>query len=120
MSLMNSGVTRERALKQVGAGWKSLIDKFYDAIDDSIHVAQVKEKFGGLRIYFDHLCARYDGKSSRNMFNCEHNYDHLHEIVSDLEEKSFKICEFCGEPGEPQPRRNWIKTLCKVCVELEK
>jgi hypothetical protein len=109
-------VTYDQALDCVGPGWKSLIDKFYKAVgeDASIHVAQVKEKFGGLRIYFDHCCIVNDTDI------CNHNYDRLFELVDSLEEQSFKLCEFCGEPGEPRPLRGWVKTMCNACVESEK
>jgi len=56
-------------------------------------VAQIKEKFGGLRFY-------YDGGDDR-----------IQGMVSMAESWADKTCETCGKPGT---RRSggWIRTLC--------
>lgn len=57
---------------------------------------QIKEKFGGLRIY-------YSGGD-----------DYVDGIISMAEEMSYKICERCGCPGTPN-KQGWIITLCDTC-----
>lgn len=62
----------------------------------SVKFDQIKEKFGGLRIYF----AGGD--------------DYIEGIVSMAEEMSYKICEMCGNRGKPN-KGGWITTLCEDC-----
>jgi len=57
---------------------------------------QIKEKFGGLRIY-------YSGGD-----------DYVRGTVSMAEEMSHKICEVCGNKGKPN-NSGWIMTLCDGC-----
>lgn len=108
-------ICKETALTLVGKGWQALLLQFYDAIKNNpnnVRVVQVKEKFGGLRIYFDHKCSDEDNPN----FKCTHNFDHLHELADKLSEQSYKTCERCGAPGEVRSQQVWIKTLCNDCV----
>lgn len=57
---------------------------------------QVKEKYGGLRIYFSG------------------GDDYVEGLVSMAEAISYKICEVCGNKGQPN-KGGWITTLCDVC-----
>jgi len=57
---------------------------------------QIKEKFGGLRIY-------YSGGD-----------DCVNGMVAMAATMSYKICESCGERGEPN-KNGWIVTLCDKC-----
>jgi hypothetical protein len=54
---------------------------------------QIKEKFGGLRLY-------YSGGD-----------DYVRGLVSLAEELSYKICEVCGDKGKPN-KGGWISVLC--------
>lgn len=56
-------------------------------------VQQIKEKFGGLRFY-------YDGGDK-----------YIHGLVSMAETWASKTCEQCGAPGVIR-RGGWIRTLC--------
>ena len=57
---------------------------------------QIKEKFGGLRIY-------YSGGD-----------DYIRGAISLAEEMSYKLCEVCGNKGKPN-NNGWIMTLCDGC-----
>jgi hypothetical protein len=57
---------------------------------------QVKEKYGGLRLYFSG------------------GDDYVEGLVSMAEAMSYKICEVCGNKGEPN-KGGWISTLCESC-----
>jgi len=57
---------------------------------------QVKEKYGGLRVYFNG------------------GDDYVDGLVSMAENMSYKICEACGNPGKPNDG-GWIVTLCDNC-----
>jgi hypothetical protein len=57
---------------------------------------QVKEKFGGLRIYFTG------------------GDDYVEGVIGMAEEYSYKVCEVCGNKGTPN-KGGWITTLCESC-----
>ena len=87
-------------------GWWPILEKLCSNIQSHIDwknkqsevvpqvtVAQIKEKFGGLRFY-------YDGGD-----------EHINGMVRMAEAWADASCEECGSPGK---RRDggWIKTLC--------
>lgn len=57
---------------------------------------QVKEKYGGLRLYFSG------------------GDEYVEGLVSMAEAFSYKVCEVCGNKGEPN-KTGWISTLCESC-----
>ena len=60
--------------------------------------AQVKEKFGALRFY-------YDGGD-----------DYIRGLSSMAEAMSARTCESCGVPAT-QTHGGWIKTICQPCLD---
>jgi hypothetical protein len=89
-------MNREYAKMSVGPGWHGLVDELFDLAEkENFQVAQVKEKFGSLRIYADFLKQGQD------------------KILSDLERRSANMCEICGKAGEMISRGGWVKTRCK-------
>lgn len=56
---------------------------------------QIKEKFGGLRIYVQ------DAKPE------------VQSYITFAESMSYRVCEECGAPGEPR-NDSWSKTLCDM------
>jgi hypothetical protein len=89
-----------------GEGWWPILEKLCSNIQHytdwknkqsevvpQVTVAQIKEKFGGLRFY-------YDGGD-----------EHINGMVRMAEAWADASCEECGSPGK---RRDggWIKTLC--------
>lgn len=86
----------------VGAGWIPLLETLAQelaALDfDFALVAQVKEKFGGLRFYVDAVNPAWDAAIDR------------------AEAAAWKTCEKCGAPGTPR-YTGWIRTLCDGCVK---
>lgn len=59
---------------------------------------QIKEKFGGLRIYY------YGGN------------EYIRGLIGMAESWSYHTCEKCGQKGKPD-KRGWIMTLCESCGE---
>ena len=57
---------------------------------------QVKEKYGGLRLYFSGGDSYVEG------------------VIGMAEEYSYKVCEVCGNKGKPN-KEGWITTLCETC-----
>ena len=96
---------------ECGEGWYPLIAETHcrlKELDPGYKINQIKEKFGGLRFYWE---------PSKDLSN--ENWKKAHNIEYEAEDRSLKICEVCGKPGH---RRNngWLKTLCdKHAVELE-
>lgn len=96
----------------VGAGWWPIIESLSHQINNHVEwkqnqlekyqrgegcpdvvVAQIKEKFGGLRFYYDGGDATVDG------------------MVRMAESWAARTCEECGNPGKSR-NGGWIKTLC--------
>ena len=90
----------------VGEGWWPILQALCSNIQHYLNwknresevvpqvvVAQIKEKFGGLRFY-------YDGGDDR-----------VTGMVSMAESWADKSCETCGAPGT-SGGKSWIKTLC--------
>ena len=80
------------------AGWNALvvetIDTMVEAVkpDGRFAIRQIKQKFGGLRLY------TFDAR--------------LGPIARSAEERSFTICEVCGAPGRVREERSWYRTVC--------
>lgn len=95
---------------ECGSGWWSLITETLNSIENmgvKVHVEQVKEKFGGLRLY-----ARLDGP--------EELVNKGFDLIGQAEAKSFELCEYCGDAGMLMTTDSgWFKTLCPSCVETE-
>lgn len=90
----------------VGDGWYPVLEKLCANIQQHIDwanrngevvpqvvVEQIKEKFGGLRFY-------YQGGDEQ-----------IHGMVRMAEAWAGDVCEKCGAPGE-RGGNGWIRTLC--------
>ena len=67
-------------------------------IEDQVHILQIKEKFGSLRIYLDNAP------------------EYIRDMVRKAEKNSYLICENCGSPINVTTKGpGWIRTLCKEC-----
>lgn len=111
---------------ECGEGWIELIEflcKFFEnKIKNkevkSITFAQIKEKFGLLRIYFDMKLPKEEKESDPNRM-----YYEVHQTLSTLEEISGIVCEDCGQmkhEGFDVKMRNhhgWLMTRCDKCFE---
>lgn len=90
---------------RVGPGWLPVLDRLCDDIEQlgwDKGIAQIKEKFGGLRFY-----AR---GSSPPGVQCR---------INAAERESLKVCEHCGKAGR-LGGDGWVKTLCESCRIEEK
>lgn len=75
--------------------WKQKTDPEYKSGYFLVKFDQIKEKYGGLRIYFSG------------------GDDYVEGLVSMAEAMSYKICEVCGNKGESN-KSGWISTLCET------
>jgi hypothetical protein len=86
-------------------GWYDLINSCCNTINHylknhkqppAFHFTQIKEKFGGLRMYYE----------------CGDPF--IEGIIHFTESVSYKICEETGKPGKLYAKpTGWIKTLCR-------
>jgi len=91
-------LTEEDAIQCVGKGWERLVRKVYNAKEGlgiPIGIIQVKEKWGGLRIYTDYYIKE------------------IEEVIMEVGEESLKICEICGAPAGLVKKVTWYQTLCE-------
>ena len=87
------------------SGWFELINELLDAIqhyckDNNkpfINITQIKEKMGGLRIYYTGGDELIDG------------------MVWFAEHMSYYICEYCGTNKDVGLTTGWYSTICKDC-----
>lgn len=86
-----------------GDGWYKILHnacKKIAKIDKgTFHFEQIKEKFGGLRLY------------------CSGSNEEIFHIIDAAEKKSYKTCEHCGTKKNVTTEGSWILTLCKTCRE---
>ncbi len=106
---------------EVGAGWWELLEDAFKEITAALNampgatfsVAQIKEKFGGLRFYYD----------MSNESLSDDQYSALRAVigaaVGKAEERADRTCEICGEPGERRST-SWLMTLCDQHYEIAK
>lgn len=95
---------------ECGKGWYWLLDNLLKSIDDycnlnakipPVKITQVKEKFGGLRVYFDG------------------GDDLVLGMVWFAENLSYHICENCGSQENITYTTGWIQTICTPCLNKE-
>lgn len=97
-------------LNEVGQGWHPILLDLHAqivAVCPDYVVGQVKEKFGGLRVYLDHRNAEQIGYPKQ-----------VWDAIHTAEALSMRICEDCGAAGTIGPRRPggvWVKALCDGC-----
>lgn len=77
------------------------IDMFPIEVRNQLYFTQVKEKFGGLRMYMSHHVDFIDG------------------VISMAEYISASTCELCGNVGTTRNIGNYVQTLCDPCNAQE-
>lgn len=83
----------------VGPGWHYIVEDCVEKIESrGGFILQIKEKFGGLRIY-----------SSGG------DFDAIDTITREAERSAAITCEQCGGPGQLRNNLPWLKTLCDKC-----
>lgn len=75
--------------------YKQKEDPTYESDYFSVKFDQIKEKYGGLRLYFSG------------------GDDYVEGLVSIAEAMSYKICDICGNKGQPNDG-GWISTRCEA------
>lgn len=85
-------------------GWYDIIYSLCNRIqthveqqDFDVHIEQIKEKFGGLRVYTD-------GADK-----------YIHGMITMSESFSYLVCEKCGSTDDVEQTKGYIRTLCGEC-----
>ena len=99
---------REDGRLGIGPGWWPILDRVLEEIAETEPKAdeinpssvEIKEKYGGLRIYIAH---RFQDSG------------HITKLLQEAEEVSLCTCEECGRPGAERDVNGWITTLCSEC-----
>lgn len=86
-------------------GWRDLVVELNEKLEEiypeyTLH--QVKEKFGGLRYYIDHVS-----------IEDKEILDKMWAVIGDYENKSLETCDVCGAPGKQHSKRGYIRTRCE-------
>lgn len=96
-------------LDDVGPGWRTLLLQLHGDLLPRVPgytVAQVKEKYGTLRVYLDYLDEERLDEARCGVAD---------RFVDAAEAASQHVCEDCGQPGRAR-RGGWIRTLCDGCA----
>ena len=96
----------------VGDGWYDILDTLCRSIQNHIdrqqkknldypqvEFSQIKEKFGGLRVYTDG------------------NDETVSALIGFAESMANRTCEGCGKSGKTRSYRGWWATDCDSCAE---
>jgi hypothetical protein len=96
----------EPVFVECGSGWDTIICNLCDALvrvvrpENQFRFLQIKEKFGGLRVYTSYADTTLE-------------QDHaITRAVDEAERASWHTCEVCGAPGESVSYRGYARTLC--------
>jgi hypothetical protein len=95
-------ISESEAVEMVGKGWEHLVRKIYNAkigLGIPVGIIQVKEKFGGLRIYTDYYVKE------------------IEDVIIEAGKESFTTCEECGNTGTLVKLNGWYKTRCDTHKE---
>lgn len=92
---------------ECGDGWYGLLEKLCEDIaasnpPEDFRFAQIKEKFGGLTVYVDF------------------GNEKIFSLTTEVEQESYKVCEFCGTRDNVTSEGSWILTLCSTCRQNRK
>jgi len=93
---------------ECGDGWYKILHDLMTKIrttGEKIGIAQIKEKFGGLRFYIE-----------STPIGSIH-FEAIRTFISEAEKESMRTCEVCGKPGEIRDQGRWIRTLCDEHTE---
>jgi hypothetical protein len=95
-------IIKEYDFFECGSGWFGLIEDMFDAfakleLEEYAPIGQIKEKFGGLRVYLD-------GCSSK-----------METVIFKFESLSYEVCINCGSIEDVEMVGAWIRPLCSMC-----
>lgn len=81
---------------ETNKGWQCIIEDLLEKLSKypDVRICQIKEKFGGLRVYVD--------GGNEEVFS----------LIDEAETKTYNICEVTGKPGKLRTDIGWHRVLC--------
>jgi uncharacterized protein with HEPN domain len=97
---------------EIGDGWFRIVDRISARLakDTALHVVQVKEKYGRLKVYFE----RAEGVPRDPRLDAE-----MKTALDEDADESERTCEVCGEPGTHEERHRWWSVRCGPCDQID-
>ena len=104
--MKSRGETFTPGYPTVGDGWRNLIEKAVAriaaaCIGRSVKLTQIKEKYGGVRIYWSGMDIDAATEAA------------VEEAIALAEARSECTCEMCGEEGRLYCSGSWLVTACR-------
>lgn len=112
---------------EIDVGWISLVDQYFDVVDRVVpddvgfDVVQIKEKFGGLRLYCQPVYPQIKTRQTDDDAIVSHQtrklepWEHELQMAKVLaEQRSYYTCERCGQAGRLRVRDGFYFTACDV------
>lgn len=106
-------------LREHALGWRGLLDGLRVALERlaqheeraadpiTVSVAQVKEKFGGLRCYVDFVRGNGDLVTIDQPFTKQ-----VLGLINAAEQASFLLCYLCGAGATKRGSGSWVRYFC--------
>lgn len=131
-------ITNYTTYDYTGKGWNNLILECLKEVEAlakeqpsewnlKIEIAQIKEKFGSLIIYFN-IDSDLELEKLENPTEESEKFNKVKSDIYEISNKYYhlsnQICEKCGSTenvtrGNPEHKGyQWIKTYCKTCHQL--
>jgi len=97
---------------EIGDGWFRIVDRISARLakDTALHVVQVKEKYGRLKVYFE----RAEGVPRDPRLDAE-----MKTALDEDADESERTCEVCGDPGTHEERHRWWSVRCGPCDQID-
>lgn len=86
----------DKCMLEIPIGWENTVERTLRKLSSigGIEILQVKEKFGGLRVYYSPYSDQADA------------------IIADAEKECWATCDVCGEEGT-LVRGDYLRVLCE-------
>lgn len=113
---------------ETGDGWFKILWDLCEKLEKfkGLRFVQVKEKFGGLRVYYnfesEHRTIKsyrlfLRGLNSRTKRKIKREYKTIDYLIDEAEKVAWKTCEYCGSELELEKDGEgyWIAKSCRKC-----
>jgi hypothetical protein len=116
-------------------GWDDVLRTLFRDLDlllDDRHAAifrfeQIKEKFGGLRVYYSiagsselviDILSEHGRASARTPPKSPKDFPSqaVDDAIARATDAAAHTCESCGRPGKLVDRRGWLRVCCEDCA----
>lgn len=115
--VIRNGYTIDMGVASVGPGWSNLVRSAFIECPSDLIIVQVKEKFGGLRIYTDPKKQYSLDVGPQGSFDSD-VHKAYQKFLNELEVRSTEVCEYCAAKCKIQKcGTSLIKAICDDCLK---